>query len=54
MQSLGFTEEISSGDDTVNSWGENEVRVRSQCKLLGQGKGGQKEEERVKASTFQK
>lgn len=48
VQSLGFPGEISSGDVTVNSWGENEVRVRNQCKLLSQENRGQKGEGRVK------
>lgn len=36
MQCLGFLKEISSGDGTVTRWEENEVRVTSQCQLLGQ------------------
>lgn len=48
VQSLGFPEEISSGDFTVDGWGENEVRVRNQCKWLSQENGGQKGEGRVK------
>lgn len=46
VQSLGFLKGISSGDGTVNSWGENEVRVTGECQLEGQRKGDQKGEER--------
>lgn len=48
VQSLGFPGEISSGDFTVDRWGENEVRVRNQRKWLSQENGGQKGESRVK------
>lgn len=47
VQSLGFPREISSGDITVNSWEENEVRMRNQCTLLSQENRGQKGEGRV-------
>lgn len=46
VQSSGFLKGISSGDGTVNSWGENEVRVTGECQLEGHRKGDQKGEER--------
>lgn len=50
VPSSGFLKGISSGDGTMNSWGENEVRVISQCSWWAREKGVRKES----SGTFQK